>query len=459
MSENKKESRFLKNIHPLLKRSKQTDVPSNNSNYALLTAIDESLKDVEDEAKASKIYTSLSTAPGEYLELYGRYFGVKRKPLEEDEKYRKRIVEKIDIPRGTNEALELATKKYLGLPNLEMNIHEYWQEVFYTNRSHLNGFHNMLGNVYNVAVIDIKIGSPFPIGLVEELDKFKPAGVTMFLTYDPSLSSGDVPGSRVVPYMEYNLEHATLSIGEHGLNKFYRGALKLSDKVVHTDNGLFILNESHLNSLRQLGRVFDTYNSTTNALGVGFNTIRPQQKDYVEHLYAQQRPVESKEFHHLDTFGSGSVPVEIKPSQALYFTYNVEQHLRTKYGKADYSLLNQSEFVVRSRGSRDRVQYTIEVFNFKEGRWEVKVQDFSKTTPSLQVITLEQAERYVNLNGVLTYRIVPMARLTLELGYVSRPINVITTQHSLSLTSLTCIPNSIAYALLAVPFPLSVSYL
>ena len=35
------------------------------------------------------------------------------------------------------------------------------------------------------------------------------------------------------------------------------------------------------------------------------------------------------------------------------------------------------------------------------------------------------------------------------LGYVSRPIYVITTQHSLSLTSLTCIPNSITYALLA----------
>ena len=419
MSDNKKESRFLRNIHPLLKRGRRTDKPGNDSNFALLTAIDESLKDVEGEALNAKLYTSLSTAPGEYLDLYGRYFGVKRKEGERDDPYRKRIIEKIDIPRGTNHALEFATRRYLGNPNLQMNIHEYWREVFRLNHSLLNGHDHLLGDIYNVAVIDIRIGSPFPVGLVEELNKFKPAGVTMYLTYDPSLSSGEKPGSRVVPYMEYSLEHSTLAMSEKGLNKFYIGSLRLSDQVVRTDDGLFILNVSKLNSLDRLGGNYRIINDNVNQLGVGFNTIQPKKNDWLEDIYAQQRHLNASTYSELDTFGSGSIKVDIQPAQSLYFNYDVEQHSSTKYGRVDYTLLDNAEFVINTKESRDRVQYTIEVFNFKKDKWESKYLGYSKKEFSVKAIQIGQAEDYINSNGVLTFRITPMARVEFELDYAS----------------------------------------
>ena len=419
MSDNKKESRFLRNIHPLLKRGRRTDKPGNDSNFALLTAIDESLKDVEGEALNAKLYTALSTAPGEYLDVYGRYFGIKRNNREIDDSYRKRIIEKIDIPRGTNDALEFATKRYLGNPNLAIQIDEYWRKVFTLNKSLLNGPDRFLGDTYNVAVIDIRIGSPFPIGLVEELEKFKPAGVTMYLTYDPSLSSGEVPGSRVLPYMEYNLEHSTLAMSENGLNKFFVGSLKMSDKSISSGDNPFILNQSLLNSLDTLGDGYSIHNNKVNYLGLGFNSINPKENDLAERLYAQQRPVAVDMEQRLDSFGKDSVTVDINSSQSLYLTFDMEKHSRYKYGEIDYSLLNHSELVIRSKESRDRVQYTQEVFNFTSGKWEVQYQGYTSHEFSVKSFKLGQAEHYVNNNGIITFRLVPLSRVSVELDYLS----------------------------------------
>lgn len=187
-------SRFWKNLHPLLRRDRKAPY-EDDANYAILHAIDKELEDLETETFKSRIQSSLKSATGYYLEEFGDFFGVfRRETTESDSKYRTRIIEELDVPRGTNESIKKAIKKYLEDNTIGVKVYEPWEDIFYLNRpdSKLNGTHKMQGEYYHFAVIHVYISTPFGEDIISLINDYKPAGVTLYVTYDPSVRP-DVP--------------------------------------------------------------------------------------------------------------------------------------------------------------------------------------------------------------------------------------------------------------------------
>lgn len=425
MSYKRKESHFMKNIHPLLKRFKSIDPSSNNSNYAVLKSIDQILKDTEEEAILSKVYTAMNTAPDEYLDIYGDYFGVFRKDNETDDYYRHRIVERISIPRGTNDSLIQATRRYLEDANLGVEVLETWRKVFKTNNSTLNGDDHLLGDIYNVAVIDILVGGNFPLGLVEELNNFKPAGVNMFITYTPDLQrlDGQV-GTRVTNALDYVAEDSRFTQGSNGLNTAYIGDVKLSNKVIKSNNGLFVVNDSELNSLKELGRVFDIYSDTYHVLSTANDTYPLSHETSIETIQTEQDVVDTDSYSKLDKTDNGDIAVKTSLSDAAYFTYDVYYHLSTLYPTTDLTtILDNSDFLINSKQDIDRASYSLQVYNYATKTWDALSNRLSSRVKHVISGRLTNSQDYINRNGILSLRLNPTKEMVFTLDNVTLRYN------------------------------------
>jgi hypothetical protein len=172
---------FLKYLLPAWK----TNLDGNRANAAILKAIDQTLRDAEQDTIDNKIQMVLGSTSGEDLDKYGSLFGLYRKDNELDTPYRNRILGYITLERGTIPAIIEAIRVFLNDYNSSIYIYEPWQNVFYLNGSHLNGNDHLQGLYYTQAVIDIKFGIPVPDGVLDVVNDFKPAGVTVHLTYAP----------------------------------------------------------------------------------------------------------------------------------------------------------------------------------------------------------------------------------------------------------------------------------
>jgi hypothetical protein len=172
---------FLKYLLPAWK----TNLDDNRANAAILKAIDQTLNDAEQDTVNNKIQSILGTASGEDLDKYGTLFGLYRQDGEADAPYVKRLNKYITLERGTIPAIINAVRVFLNDYNSSIYIYEPWRNVFFLNGSHLNGNDSLQGLYYTQAVIDIKFGIPVPNGILDVVNEFKPAGVTVHLTYAP----------------------------------------------------------------------------------------------------------------------------------------------------------------------------------------------------------------------------------------------------------------------------------
>jgi hypothetical protein len=170
---------FLKHLLPGWK----TDISDRTKpNAAILSALEDEIKDAEAEAIGSKVLMSLKTSTGEWLNKYGNIFGVLRRDNELDEAYRSRISDYILLERGTIPAIKQAIRTFFQDSEMYVDVYEPYKNIFFLNRSKLNGPDHLLGHYYTVAVIDIKIAAEFPPELIGIIKEFKPAGVTVHLT-------------------------------------------------------------------------------------------------------------------------------------------------------------------------------------------------------------------------------------------------------------------------------------
>lgn len=248
-------SNFLKNIHPLLRRGKQPN-KYDDSNFAVLNALNYELTQAEQETIASKIQSSLESATDTYLDTWGDWFGVYRKDGWDDEYYRKRIIRELLLKRGTIPAIIDALVDFLDDNDAIINIYEPWRNIFTTNKSKLNGEDHLMGYYYRFAIIDISIDRPFPPEIVEVIKAFKPAGVKFYLRLDTSLNVNKTVVES--PYVDIDIiskEELELFTG-----LFYdlQGNINLSnqkDQVV--ENNIFRTNASTLNGEDVLAGAFD----------------------------------------------------------------------------------------------------------------------------------------------------------------------------------------------------------
>lgn len=238
-------SNFFKNIHPLLRRGKRKD-EYDDSNFAVLNALNYELTQAEQETISSKIHSSLESTTGEFLDAWGAWFGVYRKDGWADEYYRKRIVRELLLKRGTVPAIIEALVDFLEDNEATVTIYEPWRNIFYTNKSDLNGEDHLMGYYYRFAIIDISIDRPFPPEIVEVIQSFKPAGVLFYIRLDTSTN----PNTQVVdsPYVYLDVNNKTEIEQWLGLKYDVRGNVNLNNQVRDVvDSDLFITNDSALN--------------------------------------------------------------------------------------------------------------------------------------------------------------------------------------------------------------------
>ena len=248
-------SNFFRNIHPLLRRNKRPE-KYDDTNFAVLNALNYELTQAEQETIASKIQSSLESATDTYLDTWGDWFGVYRKDGWDDEYYRARIIRELLLKRGTIPAIIDALVDFLNDNDAVVQIYEPWRNIFYTNKSKLNGDDHLMGYYYRFAIIDISIDRPFPPEIVEIIKAFKPAGVLFYLRLDTSLNKNKT--TLESPYVYLDVTNKTELEFLNGLYYDLRGNINLSDQRTQVvGNNIFHTNNSKLNGEDVLAGAFD----------------------------------------------------------------------------------------------------------------------------------------------------------------------------------------------------------
>ena len=331
-------SNFLKNLHPLLKRKKN---PKDNKDphYAIINMFSEELDNLEQETIDSKIQSSLGTATGKYLDIYGDWYGLVRKKNELDDTYRDRIIEYVLLKRGTNNSIIGAIKRFLEDEDVYVDIYEPFKNIFYTNKSHLNGEDHLMGNYYRFAIIDITIGKSFPLEIIDEINKFKPAGVKVYFTYDGSYDLGEDKIITPVFYKDYPKVTTYQDVDIfRGYGRILYGHLNLGIAKVKDITDIFKTNNSLINSLDVLsgsatvGREFYNYAYQTQSKYV------PKMRDYVTTISSMFNQATGEELAK-DFYTETSIRDSIKPELVIegnnkttniHFNLDTIEYLRRK---------------------------------------------------------------------------------------------------------------------------------
>lgn len=309
-------SNFLKNLHPLLKRKKN---PKDNKDphYAIINMFSEELDNLEQETIESKIQSSLGTATGKYLDIYGDWYGLVRKKNELDDTYRDRIIEYVLLKRGTNNSIIGAIKRFLEDEDVYVDIYEPFKNIFYTNKSHLNGEDRLMGDYYRFAVIDITIGKSFPLEIIDEINKFKPAGVKVYFTYDGSYDLGEDKIITPVFYKDYPKVTTYQDVDIfRGYGRILYGHLNLGIAKVNDITDVFKTNNSLVNSLDVLsgsatvGREFYNYAYQTQS------KYEPRMEDYVTTISSRSIRIRGEELNK-DFYTETSIRNNIKPGLVI----------------------------------------------------------------------------------------------------------------------------------------------
>lgn len=245
---------FLRNIHPLLRTKKRKD-EYDDTNFSILNALNYELTQTEKDTIQSKIQSSLETSTGEYLDNWGDWFGVYREDGWKDDFYRKRIIREVLLKRSTIPAIIDALLDFLNNNDAHIEIYEPWRNIFYTNKSKLNGPDHLMGYYYRFAIIDIRIDVEFPPEIIDVINAFRPAGVLFFLR----LNKSKHPSTKVIdgPWADVSVQDREKLHIWNGLDVDIRGIIELSDELEYTvEENIFRTNYSLLNGPDVLGGSF-----------------------------------------------------------------------------------------------------------------------------------------------------------------------------------------------------------
>nr|DAN11133.1 MAG TPA: Baseplate wedge protein [Herelleviridae sp.] len=319
-------SNFLKNLHPLLKRKKDR-YDNEDPNYALINTLNDEMNMIETDALESKLQSSLKTSTGKYLDTFGDWFGVYRKDNEDDDKYRERIIRELLLKRGTNNAIIDAIRYHLDDKDLYVDVYEPFKNIFYTNKSLLNGEDHLMGYYYRFAVINVTIGDYFPLEIIDVINEFKPAGVQLFVTYDGAYTNS---GSFVIDWLKElpKIDVYTNLDRLSGFDELFYGHINMGFRkddvrTSGTDN-IFKTNKSDLNSLDVLtgsssvGRTFHNFAYLSNY------SYTPTRTSSVTNIMQAVKGREPGLEYYLNTNVKNSkiAPLEITSSTNISYLYN-----------------------------------------------------------------------------------------------------------------------------------------
>lgn len=400
---------FLKHLLPAWKRGIED---KQKANAAILAAFDKELTVAEQEGLETKLLMSLDTASGEWLDSYGKLFGVIRRDSESDIKYRKRIVGYILLKRGTIPAITDAIREFLEDYDTHIEIYEPYKNIFYLNRSKLNGPDHMLGEYYTFAVIDIRLARTFPVGIIDLINEFKPAGVSVRLTYRPNAFGKGVEVVELPLASSEVLKTNTQLTIMNGMNDRIRGHLNLTGRSRGDgdDSGLFVLNSSRLNSTDRLAGSFSAANSTYNLASFTTQDVKFPTTAALTDVTAVTQGMSSDFYTRTGQVSDQYAAQRLKGTETsylhstfdvyTYFDLNYGPYLRERqpnglYTKADYLALMENPslqfFVKAETAVTNPSRYTLQLLNFRTNAWEnIKVGDvsYSITGGKVSIVSL-----------------------------------------------------------------------
>lgn len=375
-------SNFLKNLHPLLRRGKD-EKDNKDPNYALIDMFEKELSQVEKDTLDSRIQSTLKKATDKYLDLYGEWYGLYRQDNEDDDTYRNNIITYVLLKRGTNDSIIKAIKRFFDNPDVNVEVYEPLNNIFYLNNSNLNGNDKLMGDYYRFSVIDVTIGSHFDTSILETINKFKPAGVKIVFTYDGGYTN---IGSEILSIYE-DIQPKIISYQETdrltGYGKIDYGHINLMLPKEYYSDKLFITNNSSLNST-------DTLSGSQSKGSKYYNGVYDYIVDYTPYISSQPSSMEGTRSTKLDNsiytkttkrdtnyfFGTIS-----DPNTYYYFNIDMLQTMLNKgikVNQLDNSIQYISDYLGFTNIDLDIKTYTppnksvnikLQVYNFNTKEW------------------------------------------------------------------------------------------
>lgn len=420
-------SNFLKNIHPLLARKKNDN---SDTNYAILHAIDSVLEDTEKETIDSKKQSSLKTATSKYLDIWGDWHGVYRKDGESDSRYRRRIIAYVDMPRGTNQSIVRAIRRYLGDPHVGVEIFEPFNNIFTLNSSKLNGNHGLMGYYYRFAVIQVNIGRPFDDDLIDYIYRFTPSGVKVHINYDPSLPRTTDTGDNVAPSLFTMTPFSSVIDATRytGLEKFIGGRIQLGDQDAVLK--AFVTNHSKLNSEDVLTGSFVNNRELYHVFGKA-SSLTPLPDSRMGNLLGMVE--ELKESDYLNTTNqTGATNVSslnVNPSEEVYMVWNIDHYISKKYLGSGFNIprtkeghakvLKGSAFTMTTKSDSRGVTFDFQVYNFRTKKWVTLQREVANGRVKTFHTYLVSPIDYLNDNRLMITRIKSNNTFKLDLDYLA----------------------------------------
>lgn len=428
---------FLRNIHPLLNRNRN-ERNYDGANYAILNAVSEVLGEVEQEAMDSKMQSSLETATGEWLDTWGDWFGLPRKPKEDDEHYRARIIRYVLLKRGTIPAIKEAIKEFFDDPDANVEIYEPWRNIFYTNKSHLNGPDHLMGEYYRFAVIDITLDRPMDPRIAEVINKFKPAGVKWLVNIRPT---GSGKGGEV----EHPIAQSEV-ITQSALDKLTGVGYTLKCQVNPGDqfedmeeSNIFITNKSHLNGPDVLAGSHTHGRGEVHYVGIADKTYEPPRNANLFELRKGVVEVEQP-YHALAEVDGLYLTHTPEEGQALVIAYNLKETLSSKYRQEYLKVTGETpenvdpkvyaEFfgdVTHNLVAKglvkpgDSHKVSAEIFNYETNRWQVLTTEQLTVEPEPMNGPIGHLTNFIGDEGFLITRLISDTgvRLDVDLAQLS----------------------------------------
>lgn len=411
-------SNFLKNLHPLLRRGKD-EKDNKDPNYALIDMFEKELSQVEKDTVDSKIQSTLKKATGKYLDLYGEWYGLYRQDNEDDETYRNNIITYVLLKRGTNGSIIQAIKRFFDNPDVNVEVYEPLNNIFYLNNSKLNGNDKLMGDYYRFSVIDVTIGGHFDTSILETINKFKPAGVKIVFTYDGGYTN---IGSEILNIYE-DIQPKIISYQETdrltGYGKIGYGHINLLLPKEYYSDEIFITNNSSLNST-------DILSGSQSKGRKYYNSVYDYSKDYTPSNFSQPLSMEDTNGTELDNsiytkttkrdtnyfFGTVS-----DPNSYYYFNIDMLQTMLNKGIKvnqldnpiqyiSDYLGFTNIDLDTKTYTPPNKpVKITLQVYNFNTEEWIT----INSTDVGLELKniggSIGSLVDYINFNYLLIFRI------------------------------------------------------
>lgn len=114
---------------------------------------------------------------GDFMDIWGEYWGIPRIIGEADTDYRNRTIDTILMPKVNAMAMARAVSLLAGLP---VEIYEPWRDTFYLDSSRMDQDHLCDGIFYNACLFQATGAENVPWATVTALlERIKPAGVIM----------------------------------------------------------------------------------------------------------------------------------------------------------------------------------------------------------------------------------------------------------------------------------------